>query len=136
MYQYVFLKRPTCLAYLHIYLTETIPFHPQDLSFYILSEWWGEMWPMNHRLWDTDYISDSWEQHSQHSLWPFNLEWQNVQFFEIFLKLWLNNQHLSHLCIFWLEVSVTKVPQYPHCCQESRRERVIIPLKVIDLELM
>ena len=69
------------------------------------------MWPMNHRLRDTDYISDSWEQHSQHSLWPFNLEWQNMQFFAIFLKLWLNNQHLSHLCIFWLEVSMTKVPQ-------------------------
>ena len=23
-------------------------------------------------LWDTDYISDNWEQQSQHSQWPLN----------------------------------------------------------------
>ena len=26
-------------------------------------------------LWDTDYISDNWEQQTQHSHWPLNKEW-------------------------------------------------------------
>ena len=37
-------------------------------------------------LWDTDYISDNWEQQSQHSQWPLNNEWQgqHLQFLQCF----------------------------------------------------
>ena len=67
----------------------------------IWSEWWGDMtWPTKRQLqrqrqrhcdlWDTDYISDNWEQQSQHSGLPLNKEWQeeHSQFLRCFLNMW------------------------------------------------
>ena len=83
----------------------------------IWSEWWGDMtWPTKKQLqrqrqwqrqrhcdlWDTDYISDNWEQQSQHSELPLNKEWQgqHSQFLRCFYLTHLFETELcdSRLC--------------------------------------
>ena len=62
-------------------------------------------------IWDTDYISDNREQQSQHSLWPFNKEWQgqHSQFLRcLFLQLEFCIDHCSSI-VRWGKVIITQI---------------------------
>ena len=50
-------------------------------------------------LWDTDYISDNWEQQSEHSQWPLNNEWQgqHSQFLQCFFYTNMKREKMNRI---------------------------------------
>ena len=100
---------------------------PETCNFWhFWSEWWGDITWLAKRQWqrqiqwkrqrqwqlqkhpqrtisetcglcDTGYISDNWEQQSEHSQWPLNKEWQgqHSQFLRCFTFFWYKNSDKS-----------------------------------------
>ena len=103
-------------------MTKTFIEHPQRVIqetcdlWDIWSEWWGDMtWPKKtltfreHQqreqqkdLWSlNDYISDNWEQQSQHSWVPLNKDWRGWRHFAILTIVQSLEFHEGDVEIIW-----------------------------------
>ena len=123
------IQRPTCLHdFLHADLSIYLGKYPYRAILEtcelwdILSEWWGDRWPMRHWLHFLTIENTDLNIHCDPSI--KSDRGQHFKSSAMFLKLHLNTiRFFTFVHIFWLEVSVTKVPQYPHCRRGAKQER-------------